>query len=178
MYVKMYLTILTFIYIQEGNIHWKDWCWSWNSNTLATWWEELTRWKRPWFWKKLKAGGEGDDRGWDGWMASPTWWTWVWASSGSWWWTGKHDMLQSTESQRVGYNRATELNWRREWLPSPLFLPGELHEQSSLTGYSPWDYRIGYGQAISTFICIYMHVCMCIYVYIHLYICIYIKKLF
>ena len=46
------------------NIHWKDWCWSWNSNTLATWWEELTHWKRPWFWERLKAGGEGDDRGW------------------------------------------------------------------------------------------------------------------
>ena len=51
------------------NIHWKDWCWSWSSNTLATWCEELTHWKRPWFWERLKAG-EGDDRGWDGWMAS------------------------------------------------------------------------------------------------------------
>ena len=51
------------------NIHWKDWCWSWNSNTLATWWEELTHWKRPWCWERLKVGGEGDDRGWDGWMA-------------------------------------------------------------------------------------------------------------
>ena len=48
------------------NIHWKDWCWSWNSNTLATWCEELTHWKRPWCWETLKAGGEGDDRGWDG----------------------------------------------------------------------------------------------------------------
>ena len=54
------------------NIHWKDWCWSWNSNTLSAWCEELTYWKRPWFWERLKAGGEGDDRGWDGWMASPT----------------------------------------------------------------------------------------------------------
>ena len=71
------------------NIHWKDWCWSWSFNTLAIWWEELTYWKRPWCWERLKAGGEGDDRGWDGWMASLTWWTWVWASSGSWWWTGK-----------------------------------------------------------------------------------------
>ena len=57
------------------NIHWKDWCWS--SSTLATWCEELTHWKRPWCWKRLKAGGEADDRGWDGWMASPTRWTWV-----------------------------------------------------------------------------------------------------
>ena len=58
-------------------VHWKDWCWSWNSNTSATWCEELTHWKRPWCWERLKAGGEGDDRGWDGWMASPIWWTWV-----------------------------------------------------------------------------------------------------
>ena len=67
------------------NIHWKDGCWSWNSNTLATWCEELTHWKRPCCWERLKAGGEGDDRGWDGWMASPIRWTWVWVSSRSWW---------------------------------------------------------------------------------------------
>ena len=59
------------------NIHWKDWCWSWDFNTLATWCEELTHWKRSWCWERLKAGGEGDDRGWDGWMASPSWWTWM-----------------------------------------------------------------------------------------------------
>ena len=59
------------------NIHWKDWCWSWNSNTLAIWGEELTHWKRPWCWERLKLGGEGDNRGWDGWMASLTWWTWI-----------------------------------------------------------------------------------------------------
>ena len=62
------------------NIHWKDWCWSWNSNNLATWCEELTHWKRPWGWETLKVGGEGDDRGWDGWIASLTQWTWVWTS--------------------------------------------------------------------------------------------------
>ena len=56
--------------------------WSWNSNTLATWCKELTLWKRPWCLERLKAGGEGDDRGWDGWMASPTLWTWVWVTSG------------------------------------------------------------------------------------------------
>ena len=50
-------------------------CWSWSSNTLATWYKELTHWKRPWCWVRLRAGGEWDDRGWDGWMASPTWWT-------------------------------------------------------------------------------------------------------
>ena len=70
---------------QVLNIHWKDWCWSWNSNTLATWCAELTHWKRSWCWERLVAGGEVDDRGWDGWMASLTWWTWVWADFGSWW---------------------------------------------------------------------------------------------
>ena len=64
-------------------VHWKDWCWSWNSNTLATWCEELTHWKRPWCWERLKLGGEGDDRKWDVWMASPTQWTLVWVSSWS-----------------------------------------------------------------------------------------------
>ena len=84
---------------QSWNIHWKDWCWSLNSNTLATWCEELIHWRRPWCWERLKAGGEGDDRGWDGWMASPTQWTWVWANSGSWWCTGKPGVLQSLGSQ-------------------------------------------------------------------------------
>ena len=93
------------------NIHWKDWCWCWNPNTLATWCEELTHWKRPWCWERLKAGGEGDDRGWDGWMASLTWWTWVWASSGSWWWTGNPGVLHSMGSQRVRHNWVSELNW-------------------------------------------------------------------
>ena len=94
------------------NIHWKNWCWSWISNTLATWCKELTHWKRPWCWKWLKAGGEGDDRGWDGWMASATRWTWLWASSGSWWWTGRPGVLQSVGSQRVGHNWVTELSWQ------------------------------------------------------------------
>ena len=58
-------------------VHWKDCCWSWNSNTLATWCEEPAYWKRSWHWERLKAGGEEDDRGWDGWMASPTRWTWT-----------------------------------------------------------------------------------------------------
>ena len=73
-------------------ILWKDWCWSWNSNTLATWCEELTHLKRPWYWERLKMG-ERNNRGGDGWMASPTWWTWVWVNSKSWWWTGKPDVL-------------------------------------------------------------------------------------
>ena len=92
--------------------HWKDWCWSWSSNTLATWWEERTHLKRPWCWERLRvAGGEGDDRGCDGWMASPTQWTWVWVNSGSWWWTGRPGVLCFMESQRVGRDWATELNW-------------------------------------------------------------------
>ena len=92
-------------------VHWRDWCWSWNSNTLATWCQELTHWKRPWCWERLRAGGEGDDRGWDGWMASPTQWTWVWVNSGSWWWTGRPDVLWFMGLQRVGHDWATELNW-------------------------------------------------------------------
>ena len=90
---------------QSLNIRWKDWCWSWNSNTLATWCEELTHMKRPWCWKRLKAGGEGDDRGWNGWMASPPQWIWVWVNSGSWWWTGRPGVV------RVGHDWATKLNW-------------------------------------------------------------------
>ena len=92
------------------NIHWRDWCWSWNSNTLATWCKELTHWKRPWWWERLKAGGEVEDRGWDGWMASSTRWSWVWVDSGSWWWTGRPG-VQFMGSRRVGHDWATELNW-------------------------------------------------------------------
>ena len=66
-------------------VHWKDWCWNLNSSTLATSCEELTHWKRLWCWEGLGAGGAGDDRGWDGWMALPTQWTWVWVNSRSWW---------------------------------------------------------------------------------------------
>ena len=68
-------------------------------------------WKRPWCWERLKAGGEGDNRGRDGWLALPTQWTWAWANSGSWWWTGKPGMLQSMGSQRVGHDWVTEVNW-------------------------------------------------------------------
>ena len=89
---------------------WKDWWWSWNSNTLATSCEELTHWKRPWCWKGLGAGGEGDDRGCDGWMASPTRWAWVWVNSGSWWQTGRPGMLRFMGLQRVGHDWATILN--------------------------------------------------------------------
>ena len=66
-------------------IYWKDWCWIWNSNALATWCKELINWKRPWCWEGLKEGTEWGDGRWDGWLASLTWWTWVWANSRSWW---------------------------------------------------------------------------------------------
>ena len=92
-------------------VHWKDWCWSWNSNTLATSCEELTHWKRLWRWEGLGAGGEGEDRGWDGWMASQTRWTWVWVNSRKWWWTGRPGVLWFMGSQRVGHDWVNELNW-------------------------------------------------------------------
>ena len=92
------------------NIHWKYWCWSWNSNTFVTCCKELTHWKRLWCWEWLKAG-EGEDRGWDGWMASLTQWTWIWVDSRSWQWTGRPGMLRFMVSQRVGHDWATELNW-------------------------------------------------------------------
>ena len=96
---------------QSLNIHWKDWCQSWNPNTLATWCEKLTHLKRPWCWERLRVRGEGDDRGWDGWKALLTLWTWVWVNSGSCWRTGKPGMLQSMGSQRVRHSWVTELNW-------------------------------------------------------------------
>ena len=80
-------------------------------NTLATWCEELTHWKRPWCWEGLGAGGEEDDRGWDAWMASPTQWTWVCVDSRNWWWTGRPGMLQFMGLQRVRHDWETELNW-------------------------------------------------------------------
>ena len=93
-------------------VHWKDWCWDWNSNTLATSCEQLTHWKRPSCWEGLGAEGEGDDRGWDGWMASLTRWTWVWVNSGSWWCTGRPGVLQFMGSQsRTWLSDSTELNW-------------------------------------------------------------------
>ena len=78
---------------------------------MATSCEELTHWKRPWCWEGLGAGGEGDDRGWDGWMASLTLWTWIWVNTGSWWWTGRPGVLRFMGSQRVGHDWTTELSW-------------------------------------------------------------------
>ena len=79
---------------------------------LATSCEELTHWKRPWCWEGLGTGGEGDDRGWDGWMASPTQWTWIWMNSGSWWWTGRPGVLRFMLSKsRTRLSNWTELNY-------------------------------------------------------------------
>ena len=93
--------------------------------------KELTHWNRPWCWERLKAGGEGDDRGGDGWMASLTAWTWVWVSSRSWWWTGKPGVLQSMGLQRVGQNWATELTETWIWT----YLGGNLQNKKFSWNY-------------------------------------------
>ena len=105
-------------------VHWKDWCWSWNSNTLATSCKELTHLKRLWCWEGLGAGGEGDERRWDGWMASPTQWTWVWVDSWSWWWTGRPGVLRFMGLQsRTPLSDWTELNKSDNWIKSLHYLP-------------------------------------------------------
>ena len=78
---------------------------------LATSCEELIHWKRTWCWEELGAGGERDNIGWGSWIASLTWWKWVWVNSGRWWWTGRPGVLQFMGSQRVGHDWATELKW-------------------------------------------------------------------
>ena len=83
-------------------------------NTLATWCKELTHLKRPWCWERLKAGGEGDDRERDGWMTSPTRWTWVWVGSGSWWWTGKPAWCATV------HGVAKNWTWLSNWTEQPL----------------------------------------------------------
>ena len=90
-------------------VHWKNWCWSWNSNTLATWCEELTHLKRLWCWEGLRAGGEGDNRGWDGWMASLIQWTRVWVDSRSWWRTGRPARCNAWGFKKL--DMTERLNW-------------------------------------------------------------------
>ena len=91
-------------------VHWRDWCWSWSSSTLATWCKELTHWKRPWCWEILRSGGEGDDRGWDGWMASPThglgWLRELVMDREAW-----HAAVLGVTKSRTWLNDWTELNW-------------------------------------------------------------------
>ena len=96
-------------------------CWSWNSSSLATWCKELTHWKRPWCWERLKVGGEGDKRGWDGWITSPMWWIWVWVGSRSWWWTGKPGFaaIHGVTKSRTRLSDWTDHNY----LEKPRILP-------------------------------------------------------
>ena len=94
------------------NINWKEWCWSWSSNTLVTWYEEPYSSEKTLMLGKIEGGRRRNDRGWDGSMASLIWWTWVWAGSGSWWWTGKPGLLESMGSQsQTQLSNWTELNW-------------------------------------------------------------------
>ena len=127
--------------------------------TLDTSCEELTHWKRLWCWEGLGAGGEGDDRGWDGWMASLTRWTWVWVNSGRWWWTERPGMLRFMGSQRVRHYWATELNWTEDHMP--LFC-GSCHKYNSVfvceapslifihlsRPYVLWEYRVSSSRVI------------------------------
>ena len=101
---------------------------------LETWCEELTHLKRPWCWERLEVGGEGDNKGWDGWMASPTQWTWVWVNSGSWWWTGRPGIaaVRGVAKSQTWLSGWTELSWtwRQTWRPNKLIIP---HSEFLLT---------------------------------------------
>ena len=102
----------------------QDWCWSWNSNILVTWSEEMTHLETLML-GKIESGRRRDNRGWDGWMESLTQWTWVWLNSRSWWWTGSPGVLQSMGLQWVRHNWATELNWSE--LSQPLWCISQFH---------------------------------------------------
>ena len=114
------------------NIHWKDWCWCWSSNTLATWCEELTHWKRPQCWERLKAGREGDVRGQEGWMAWLTQWTWAWASSRRWC-AGVYGVTKG-QTQLSDWTSATVCGLIRQ-LHCVQFAQWLLKENVSLTGH-------------------------------------------
>ena len=127
------------------NIHCKDQCWRWSSNSLATWCKELTHLKRPSCWEILRVG-EGDDRGWDGWMASLNQRTWIWVSSGNWQWTGKPGVLQSLGWQRVIHDWATELKvWiiyrTHFWWPSGKESTCQ-HKRRRRHRFDPWVRKI------------------------------------
>ena len=128
---------------------WKEWCYSWNSSTLASC-EELTHWKRLWCWEELGARGEGDDRGWDGWMASLTSWTWVSVNSRSWWWIGRPGVLRFMGSQRVGHDWATDLIWSdgliahfflllNHCLDIPQFIPSPIERHQLLSSFGNYE---------------------------------------
>ena len=115
------------------------------ANTLATWCEEMTHCKRPWCWERLKAGGEGDDRGWDGWVASLIQWTLTWANSGRWWGTGNPGVLQSMGSQEVRNDLTTEHQQRQRILKSRshIFRENIINVWTQNTWLSQWNLQIG-----------------------------------
>ena len=90
------------------NIYWKDWCWSWSSNTMATWCEQPTHWKKTLVLGKMEGRRRRGNKGWYSWMASLIPWTWTWAPSRRWWGTKKPGELQSMGSQRVENDLVTE----------------------------------------------------------------------
>ena len=105
-------------------------------NTLATWCKERTHLKRPWCWERLRAGGEGDDKGWDGWMASPTQWAWVWVDSHSWWWIGRPGVLRFMGLQRVTrLSDWTEQCQDKKWGHSLTILPSKMLYSLAIEGY-------------------------------------------
>ena len=107
----------------------------------------MTHLKRPWCWESLKTGGEGDDRGWDGWMASPTQWTWVWASPGSWWWMGRPSVLQSMVSQGAGLYWATELtdcSWGPQGKNTEVVCHSLLQWTTFCQNSPPWPVHLGW----------------------------------
>jgi len=118
--------------------------------------------EKTWCWERLTAGGEGDDRGWDGWMASPTRWTWVWVDFGSWWWTERPGVLRFTESQRVRHDWTTELNWTEH----PVI--------STCVYYTIRKYtmiRCGMEYSVMCFIVIVFSLYVCLLGYIYLFVC-------
>ena len=118
-----------------------------NSSTLATSCEELTHWKRPWCWEGLGSGGEGDDQGWDGWMASRTRCTWIWVNSGSWWWTGRPGVLRFMGSQsQTRLSNWTELNWiqnekAKHWIK-------DQHQTKYISTLQPWLLKSGTASSV------------------------------
>ena len=137
----------------------KDWTWAtavkapslnhWTTREFSC--EELTHWKRLWCWEGLWAGGEGDDRGWDGWMASLTRWTWVSVNSGSWWCTGRPGMLQFMGLQRVRHDWATDLIRKKNWI-CEFF--GKF--QDSIV-YLSRNLKLLEGRTIIPFVCVLSH---------------------
>ena len=129
----------------------------WSSNTLATWHEELTHWERPWWWERLKAGREGEDRGGDGWMATPNQWTWVWASSGRRWRTGRPGVLQSMGSQRVRHNLAIEQQQPFIYLLGYVGLGCRMRDLCCVM-WDLWFWGVGSGVAMCRLSCCLMYV--------------------